>query len=164
MKLQKIRLKLYYRRITLYLKDRWWLMHLKPGTIVIPICTNEDWRWRWWWHRDAGACNNDDDRIVMQWWWWWCCCHNDKSVPHDEDGSALLNTPSSVPPLCSSQGVLSLLFIEPMSLTAEEKGGNQFHLFGPCPISGPLAAYPSFDAEHTQTHTNLSDTSLALFC
>jgi len=39
----------------------------------------------------------------------------------DEDRSALLNTPSSVPPLCSSQSLLSLLFIEPMSLTVEEK-------------------------------------------
>lgn len=46
----------------------------------------------------------------------------------DEDRSALLNTPSSVPSLCSSQGLLSLLFIEPMSLTVEEKVENPLPL------------------------------------
>lgn len=95
-------------------------------------------------------------------------------APADEDRSALLNTPSSVPPLCSNQGLLSLLFIEPMSLTEEEKVESHLPLLSASKKTEINLIYWTLPhgwllsrllmRAHIHTHTNLSDTSLALFC
>lgn len=116
---------------------------------------------------------------LQRWWWWWWgrWWHSDDTIvvlllfskqqihSGDEDGSALLNTPSSVPPLCSNQSLPSLLFIEPMSLTVEEKVASLLPLpspcntkkqesissIGPCPMADCLASF--WCSSHAHTHT-----------